>query len=86
MESSGATARRRDLVTGALLYRGLLQPEGVNATERGVARDVLSGGRARQAPRTDQERSLKDAELVGAGPDEDELIHGDSGQDDGAIG
>lgn len=72
---------RPDLVTDALVHRGLVQPHASAGP-----RDVLGGGRALDAPRTDAERSGPDAELVGAGPDdEDDLVHGDSGQDHGSI-
>ncbi|MHB1064373.1 MAG: hypothetical protein ACYC1Z_07810 [Georgenia sp.] len=77
-------AVRPDLVTDALVHRGLVQPDTGDAAGR--VRDVLGGGRALNAPRTDAERSGPDAELVGAGPDDEEdLIYGDSGQDHGSI-
>lgn len=87
MEPTRSTARPA-LVEEALIHRGLVQPEGVNATEQARVRDVLGGGRAAGAPRTDADvkRYGPDAELVGAGPDdEDDLVYGDSGQDDGYI-
>ncbi|TRW45608.1 hypothetical protein [Georgenia yuyongxinii] len=82
------TVPRPALVEDALIHRGLVQPEGVNATERTRVRDVLSGGKAGKAPRTDADAKQygPDAELVGAGPDkEEDFVHGDSGQDDGSI-
>ncbi|MFC7404490.1 hypothetical protein [Georgenia alba] len=60
--------RRPDLVTEALVHRGLVRPD----EEDDRSRDVLSGGRAAGAPRTDAERFASDDELVGAGPDEEE--------------
>ncbi|MPV38453.1 hypothetical protein [Georgenia subflava] len=73
--------QRPDLVTDALVHRGLVLP-----AHSAAARDVLAGGRATAAPRTDAERSGPDAELVGAGPDvEDDFVHGESGQDAGSI-
>ncbi|WP_127126511.1 hypothetical protein [Georgenia sp. SYP-B2076] len=83
--STRAPGWRPDLVRNALIHRGLVQPEGVNATERARVRDVLGGGIASNAPRTDEERWGRDAELVGAGPDDDELFQDDSGQDDGKM-
>lgn len=77
-------AARPDLVMDALVHRGLVQPDAGKG--EGRVRDVLGGGRAAAAPRTDAERSGPDAELVGAGPDDEEdLVHGDSGQDHGSI-
>jgi hypothetical protein len=74
--------RRPDLVTEALVHRGLVRPD--QDVEHSGSRDVLGGGRAANAPRTDEERSGPDAELVGAGPEkEEDFVHGDSGQDDG---
>lgn len=60
--------RRPGLVTEALRHRGLVRPE----VEKENARDVLAGGRATSAPRTDAERFAADEELVGAGPEEQE--------------
>ncbi|WP_341359413.1 hypothetical protein V5H98_17045 [Georgenia sp. M64] len=74
---------RPELVNDALVHRGLVRPE-----EHGdhPVRDLLKGGRAAGAPRTDAESYGRDSELVGAGPDdEDEFVHGDSGQDSGSI-
>ena len=76
--------RRPDLVTEALVHRGLVRPD--QDVDRYRSRDVLAGGRAANAPRTDEERSGPDVELVGAGPEkEEDFVHGDSGQDDGFI-
>ena len=78
------SVRRPDLVTEALVHRGLVRPD--QDVDRYRSRDVLGGGRPSGAPRTDAERSGPDAELVGAGPDvEEDFVHGDSGQDDGFI-
>lgn len=60
--------RRPGLVTEALRHRGLVSPE----AEEAYVRDVLAGGRATGAPRTDAERFAADDELVGAGPEEQE--------------
>lgn len=60
--------RRPGLVTEALRHRGLVRPEQGGES----ARDVLAGGRATGAPRTDAERFAADDELVGAGPEEQE--------------
>ncbi|MFD1719798.1 hypothetical protein [Georgenia deserti] len=74
--------RRPDLVTEALVHRGLVQPDADDEERR--QRDVLSGGRASGAPKTDVERFANDNELVGAGPDEEEdFVYGRS-RDDGS--
>ncbi|UNX55287.1 hypothetical protein MF406_03170 [Georgenia sp. TF02-10] len=79
----GNKPQRPELVNDALVHRGLVSPD---ATLDPPVRDLRGGGRAAGAPRTDAERSGPDAELVGAGPDdEDDYVHGDSGQDDGTF-
>lgn len=60
--------RRPGLVTEALRHRGLLSTE----ADEDTARDVLAGGHATSAPRTDAESFAADEELVGAGPEEQE--------------
>ncbi|GAA4414663.1 hypothetical protein GCM10023169_00210 [Georgenia halophila] len=73
---------RPGLVTEALVHRGLVNPDQDEDERR--SRDVLGGGRAAAAPRSDVERFDRDGELVGAGPDEeDDYVYGRT-QDDGS--
>lgn len=65
---------------------GLVAPQGVNESGERAAPDVRSGGDAAEAPPRDDDRFGAEDELVGAGPtSEDDVAHGDSGQDDGYI-
>jgi hypothetical protein len=65
---------------------GLAAVEGVDETGRDGGTDVRSGGDPAGAPLRDDDRRAAEEELLGAGPTtEDEVAHGDSGQDDGYL-